>query len=242
MMINTKRATLLKSNNTNQLFTASTTNASSSSVSVFTNYECLNSRMQQIAPILASQYTRYPIEYEEWLLPFSQTPDNKPTFMPQSTPPSSPPHEGDPRFLDYCWGNGHRGLGYYHLLTKDAYAILIQDLEDKISTLSTCLTSFSCLQRTVFANSTNIREKSLHSHMEVIELLKHRLASDTPNDFNISKKLHNDVCNSSQGNPLNMNVTFNKSAIVAVKKSISERSSEEDGASKRKRRNVWKMR
>lgn len=174
----------------------------SGSLSSYSNYECLNSRMQDIAPILASQYARYPMEFPSWLSPWSQTEESKPTFMPQSKVPKEPPHIGDKRFLDYCWGEGSRGTGYYHLLTKDAYVILIQDLENAAPSLACgCMGS---------RNSKNLSD--LHNYMEIMELLKHRVNSDVPNDFEIANKI-NDI---GIMNPVELKVVLSSKTVSTI--------------------------
>ncbi|GFH60448.1 hypothetical protein CTEN210_16924 [Chaetoceros tenuissimus] len=174
----------------------------SGSVSSYSNYECLNSRMQDIAPILASQYAKYPMEFSLWLSPWSQTDESKPTFMPQNKAPKEPPHIGDKRFLDYCWGEGSRGTGYYHLLTKDAYVILIQDLENAAPSLACgCMTS---------RNNKNLSD--LHNYMEIMELLKHRVNSDVPNDFEIANKI-NDI---GIMNPVPLKVALSSKTVSTI--------------------------
>jgi hypothetical protein len=145
----------------------------------YKNYDCLNSRLQQVAPVLASGYAKFPIQYALWLDPFSQTEDGKPTFMPHQKHPSTPPHERDERYIDYIWGDGVRGKGFYHLLTKQAYINLIHELESEAPAIR-C----DCF-------SADLSE--LHNQMEVLTLLRHRYESDVPNDVVIQKKFHHDA-------------------------------------------------
>jgi len=142
----------------------------------YKNYECLNSRLQQVAPVLASNYAKFPIQYTSWLDPFSQTENGKPTFMPQQKHPRTPPHERDERYIDYIWGDGVRGKGFYHLLTKQAYINLIHKLENEAPAIR-C----DCF-------AANLSE--FHNQLEVLTLLRHRCESDVPNDFIIQRKFH----------------------------------------------------
>jgi hypothetical protein len=152
-------------------------------------YQSINDRMTRIAPVLSSKFAKYPMQFSTWLDPFTQTKEGKPTFMPQEHPPRTPPHEGDERYIDYIWGDGPCGKGYYHLLTKQAYKNLIDELENE-----TPVIRCDC-----FVGDLG----QLHDHMEVVSLLRHRSESDVPNDFEIARKI-NDTAQlnmRSTGNP-----------------------------------------
>jgi hypothetical protein len=103
----------------------------------------INEKMPLVAPELASKYARYPLEGNEWIAPSAMItidtpavdtnnssddnfenndgPEQIPAFIAKPKDPNFP---NTAMKLDYVWGPGPRGYGYYHLLTKASYTIL----------------------------------------------------------------------------------------------------------------------
>jgi len=77
--------------------------------------EEMNRKLAKFCPELSSQYALCPMEHSRWLDPKEKDPQGKPCFV--QGPDAGPK-------LNYVFGPGKYGLGYYHLLTKFSYAIL----------------------------------------------------------------------------------------------------------------------
>ena len=86
-------------------------------------------KMIQFAPELASDYAAsYPMSRSRWYSPKEKGPKGEPCFIPI---------KGDERKLNYVFGRGTFGEGYYSLLTKDAYNILYHRMMHEVP-MGTC--------------------------------------------------------------------------------------------------------
>jgi hypothetical protein len=81
-----------------------------------TNADEMNAKMVKVAPELASSYARYPLHGQRWCDPKEKGPKGEPCFMANAADAGLK--------LDYVYGPGRYGKGYYSLLTKDSYKIL----------------------------------------------------------------------------------------------------------------------
>mmetsp|Transcript_8504 Transcript_8504/g.10754 ORF Transcript_8504/g.10754 Transcript_8504/m.10754 type:complete len:166 (-) Transcript_8504:187-684(-) len=123
-----------------------------------------NETLSRIVPELASQYAKYPMKRNSWLDPSSTTFEG---FIP---------YVKDKNVItitlkvDYVWGPGTRGFGYYHLLTRDSYVILNARLKNNApAQCSVCCGS-------------NAR-KRYNDHTDVENIVYARSIASRPDDF-----------------------------------------------------------
>ena len=99
----------------------------------------INEMMARVAPELESSFATYPLKRTHWLdtsAPVSDEDERKIVAFIA--------HPRDPNFprpvlkADYVWGQGKRGFGYYHLLTRDAYIALNQRVRNKGPPMNCC--------------------------------------------------------------------------------------------------------
>ena len=69
----------------------------------------------------------------EWLSSFDYTPDGKPTFEAMAEKSSEKGVNANPKREGYIFGEGSRGVGYYHEQTREAYQIICTRLQKKIT-------------------------------------------------------------------------------------------------------------
>ena len=86
----------------------------------------INAKMQKRVPELKSKYAAYPMNEVSWLKPPAKAPNGKPLFIKSPQPEKGEVKEVK---LDYVWGPGTYGFGYYHMLMKEAYVILSARLQ-----------------------------------------------------------------------------------------------------------------
>jgi ferredoxin len=96
--------------------------------------EEINKQMAHYLPELASKYATYPLHRDRWLQPQEKGDKGEPCYIKAAV------DEG--LKMDYVFGAGPYGFGYYSLLTKASY----QNLWSKINTLAPtdCLGCFAC--------------------------------------------------------------------------------------------------
>lgn len=84
-----------------------------------------NERLQ-LVPELRSPFARYPLDRPRWIRPTRETHTPKDdgaelTFIACPPPPKGTKNDVK---MNYVWGPGSKGYGYYHLLTKESYVAL----------------------------------------------------------------------------------------------------------------------
>ena len=85
--------------------------------------EEINTMLIKFVPELKSSYATYPLNGDRcWYGPNDTGLQGEPCFIAFGSEPSQ--HQGGQRKLDYAFGNGSLGIGYYSLLTQDSYIIL----------------------------------------------------------------------------------------------------------------------
>ena len=108
-----------------------------------------NERMVRFMPELKSPFAKYPLQAEAWL-DIHTTLNNEhglktPAFIPHKADPDCPmPDIRD----DYVWGAGPLSYGYYHILRRNAYAILISRIRKKGRPIQYCC--FGLLKTTMW--------------------------------------------------------------------------------------------
>ena len=122
-----------------------------------------NDMMGRVAPELLSPYAAYPLtqtsSFESWLDAKSTGPDSAPGFFPNGGSTTIKEH--------YVYGAGSKGMGHYHLLTRDSYVILAARL------LNNAPIGWCC-----FADS----RRAADEHFEVRQICYNRSVSSVPND------------------------------------------------------------
>jgi hypothetical protein len=93
-----------------------------------------------LVPELHSAFARYPLDRPRWIRPTQETHTPKAdggelTFM--SFPPPPKGETNDIR-MNYVWGPGTKGFGYYHLLTKESYVALAGRLHSETAPSIPC--------------------------------------------------------------------------------------------------------
>uniref|UniRef100_A0A7S2URI4 Uncharacterized protein n=1 Tax=Attheya septentrionalis TaxID=420275 RepID=A0A7S2URI4_9STRA len=83
-----------------------------------------NTKMAKYAPELASSYAKYPLKRARWLPNGERGPKGEPLFLQAETA-----NQGVK--MDYVFGPGPQGRGYYHLLTRKSYIALYVKLRNQ---------------------------------------------------------------------------------------------------------------
>mmetsp|Transcript_19417 Transcript_19417/g.55857 ORF Transcript_19417/g.55857 Transcript_19417/m.55857 type:complete len:204 (-) Transcript_19417:176-787(-) len=94
----------------------------------------------QLVPELRSKFARYPLDRPRWIRPTreSNTPKadgGELTFIPHPKPPKG---QTNPVKMNYVWGPGTKGFGYYHLLTKESYTALAGRMHSECAPPTPC--------------------------------------------------------------------------------------------------------
>jgi hypothetical protein len=75
--------------------------------------DVVNAKMAKFVPELASGYAKYPLNRDRWLNPDEKDPKGEPCFVKGGS--------REALKIDYVFGRGIYGEGYYSLLTKASY-------------------------------------------------------------------------------------------------------------------------
>ena len=84
-----------------------------------------NERMQ-LVPELRSPFARFPLDRPRWIRPTREQHTPKEVGWERTFIACPPPPKGTKNDvkMNYVWGPGSKGFGYYHLLTKESYVAL----------------------------------------------------------------------------------------------------------------------
>ena len=127
--------------------------------------EYVNRIMVKVAPELSSEYARYPMKRDRWLLPKEKGPKGEACFL-------SGPDVGIKK--DYVYGPGACGRGYYSLLCKDPYRALHARLHNSGAAGVGCCAFSKEAKQAVDEHDTVKRLMYLRGHGRVPDDLKCR--------------------------------------------------------------------
>ena len=132
--------------------------------SMGTNDDEMNAKMANVAPELASEYARYPLKRKAWINPEGKTAKGEPCFIQANGKASMK--------MDYVYGAGPKGFGYYHLLTRDSYVNLYHRLQKEAPVCCcTCSPSFRM-----------VSQKEISDHDDVVRIIYNRSVGSIPDD------------------------------------------------------------
>eukprot|EP00563_Minutocellus_polymorphus_P000882 CAMPEP_0181033432 /NCGR_PEP_ID=MMETSP1070-20121207/7251_1 /TAXON_ID=265543 /ORGANISM="Minutocellus polymorphus, Strain NH13" /LENGTH=176 /DNA_ID=CAMNT_0023110853 /DNA_START=145 /DNA_END=675 /DNA_ORIENTATION=+ len=138
--------------------------------------EKTNEKMARVAPELASEFARYPLKRKMWVAPTGKTAKGEPCFIV-----GDEGSNGGLMKIDYVYGRGVLGLGYYHLLTRDAHAILYKRLFNEAPVCCcTCSPSFALVPRA-----------QVSDHDDVVIICYNRSVASIPDDEQAAKDAYN---------------------------------------------------
>jgi hypothetical protein len=103
----------------------------------------------------------------QWTSPFDST---LPAFIPASKESAAVGGDANPRKMDYIFGEGSRGLGYYHVTTKDAYFILDKRIRTRIRMMESDIAMAQCCSTTKSPQVLRMEKdlEELKGHREVV--------------------------------------------------------------------------
>jgi hypothetical protein len=127
-----------------------------------------NDAMGKVAPELLSLYAKYPLQQKAWLSPDGIGPKSEPGFIKDAEAKKNAAVVKE----HYVHGNGTKGRGYYHILTRESYNILFVRLQNNSPIVCCC-----------FANSRKVGEE----HYMVRQICYNRSVSPIPDDVVAAK-------------------------------------------------------
>lgn len=135
----------------------------------------MNDTMMRLIPELGSKYARYPLKGKAWLDPsvssISISGEEIKSFIPYKKDPLVDTANVTIK-MDYVWGPGPRGFGYYHLLTRDAYVTLSARIRsDRANAPTQC---FACCSREA--------TKKYNEYEDVKTIVYNRSVASIPDD------------------------------------------------------------
>lgn len=90
----------------------------------------MNAKMARVVPELASSYATYPMAHSRWLKSNECGPRGEPCFLKS---------DGSREMkMDYAYGKGPYGEGYYHMLTREAYVNLYGRITNEAPACCAC--------------------------------------------------------------------------------------------------------
>ena len=151
------------------------------------NAQKMNKKMATICPELASKYAEYPLIPDDtgrthWVDVEGTTAKGEPVFVPDevsdttSTVGSSSRMATAERRVDFVYGRGPAGWGYYHLLTRESYIILHQRLQNTAPT-ACCM-------------NAKIRQE-IEDHEDVTRIVYARSVASMPDDERAANESYN---------------------------------------------------
>lgn len=126
----------------------------------------MNAKMARVIPELASSYATYPMAHSRWLKPHESGPKGEPCFL-------SKPADGSREMkMDYVYGKGPHGEGYYHMLTHEAYVNLYSRINNEVPSCCAC---------------SKEARKAYDEYDDVKRLLYNRWHGKVPNDVSAAR-------------------------------------------------------
>ena len=145
---------------------SSNSNKITSQKEMVDSVKSFNQQMVRVAPELASKYAAYPMKHKQWINPASSTVDGEPCFVAGNSGENLQNHGV---LMDYVYGRGPMGLGYYHLMTREAYVNLYGRLQSTAPSPPCCF----CLGGSA---------KDYGEHRGVKDVVYNRSISPIPDD------------------------------------------------------------
>jgi hypothetical protein len=130
--------------------------------------EEINRQFANVASELSSSYATYPLAKSHWVDHKGTTATGEPCFVANA-------EENAMEKPDYVHGNGPLGRGYYHLLTRQAYAILYGRLTKSRPSGGCC-----CF-------GTQDVKDAASDHDDVQTIMYYRSVASKPDDFQAVK-------------------------------------------------------
>jgi hypothetical protein len=123
--------------------------------------DTMNAKFVKYVPELASEYAKYPMSYPRWLDPKEKDNKGRPCFMESQVDAGLK--------MDYVYGRGKFGRGYYHMMTREAYTSIHPRMRSEAPG-----GSCSCFSASA--------RKEVDAHDDVKRIMYNRSVASIPND------------------------------------------------------------